>query len=176
LYEIYHLKIQGVGTTVSDCFNEWSVIKSAPVSLAAIVCWHIWMERNKVLFEEHTPSHLSVVHRISVSFSWQPAVINPIPNRVCEFIHIEGFTMARFDGAAHSTGECCAAGGFFKTHASRVTKWYMNCGAGTNTKAELMGLWATLTLATHSVIKKIQISGDSKVVIDWINQKGQLQR
>jgi hypothetical protein len=50
--------------------------KYALVSLAAIVCWHIWMERNKVLFEEDTPSHLSVVHRISVSFSWQPAIIN----------------------------------------------------------------------------------------------------
>jgi ribonuclease HI len=51
----------------------------------------------------------------------------------------------------------------------------MNCGAGTNTKAELMGLWASLTLASQWAIKKIQILGDSKVIIDWINQKGNLQ-
>jgi hypothetical protein len=38
-----------------------------------------------------------------------------------------------------------------------------------------MGLWATLTLALLWAIEKIQILGDSKVIIDWINQKGQLQ-
>jgi ribonuclease HI len=47
--------------------------------------------------------------------------------------------------------------------------------SGYQHKGELMGLWATLTLATHWAIKKIQILGDSKVIIDWINQKGQLQ-
>jgi hypothetical protein len=96
--------------------------KSSLVRLATIVCWHIWIERNKVLFEELTPSYLLVVHRILVTFSWQPAIINPIPNRVCDITHTEGFTLACFDGAALSIGECCAAGGFFKTHASRVTK------------------------------------------------------
>jgi ribonuclease HI len=175
LSEIYHLKIQWAGSSVSDCLNVWTFEKSAPVSLAAIACWHIWIERNKVLFEDHTPSYLAVVHRIVVTFSWQPTTLNPIPNRVCDFIHIEGFTLACFDGAALLSGGCCAAGGFFKTHASRVTKWYINCGAGTNTKAELMGLWATLTLASLWAIDKIQILGDSKVIIDWMNQKGQLQ-
>jgi ribonuclease HI len=82
--------------------------------------------------------------------------------------------LACFDGATLSNGECCGAGGIIKTHASKVIKWYINCGAGTNTKAELMGLWATLTLATLWSIEKIQVLGDSKVIIDWINQKGQL--
>ena len=112
-----------------------------------------------------------MVHRIVVTFSWQPASTKPIPNRVCDFIHIEGFTLAYFDGAALLSGCCCAAGGYFKTHALRVTKWYINCGVDTNTKAELK----TLTLATLWAIDKIQILGDSKVIIDWINQKGQLQ-
>jgi len=38
-----------------------------------------------------------------------------------------------------------------------------------------MGLWATLTLASLWVMDKIQILGDSKVIIDWMNQKGLLQ-
>jgi hypothetical protein len=104
LYSIYNLKFQWVGTSVSDCFNEWSLKKAAPVSLAAIVCWNIWLERNKVIFEDHTPSQLSVVKRISVSFSWQPAVTKNIPRRVCDFIHIEGATMACFDGALSLPG------------------------------------------------------------------------
>jgi ribonuclease HI len=43
------------------------------------------------------------------------------------------------------------------------------CGAGkgTNTKeVELMGVWATLTIAHHLSYPKLQILGDSKVVID----------
>ena len=38
-----------------------------------------------------------------------------------------------------------------------------------------MGLWVTLTLATIWSINKLQILGDSKVIIDWINQNGNLQ-
>jgi len=174
LYKIYHLKIQWDGTTVSDYFNKWTTKKSVLASLAAIVCWHIWIERNKTLFEDLTPSQLSVVHKISVTFSWQPTIINPIPNRVCDITQTEGFTLAGFDGAAQANGECCGAGVFFKSHATRITKWVLNCGAGTNTKVELLGLWASLTLATLWSIEKIQILGDSKVIIDWINQQVQL--
>jgi ribonuclease HI len=82
--------------------------------------------------------------------------------------------MACFDGVTLSNGECCGAGGMIKTQTSKVIEWYINCGAGSNTKAELMGLWATLTLATQWSIEKLQVLGDSKVIIDWINQKGQL--
>jgi ribonuclease HI len=82
--------------------------------------------------------------------------------------------LAFFDGAALENGECCGAGGFFKTHSSRITKWFINFGAGTNTKVELMGLWSTLTLATLWSIKKLQVLGDSKVIIEWINHKGNL--
>ena len=95
-------------------------------------------------------------------------------NKVCELTLPEGVTLACFDGATLSNGRCCVAGGFFKSHDTRITKRYLNCGVGTNTKAELMGLWATLTLASHWMIDNVQILGDSKVIIDWINPKGQL--
>ena len=51
----------------------------------------------------------------------------------------------------------------------------MNCGVGTNTKEKLLGVWATLTLATHLSIQKLQVLGDSKVVIEWLTKKGRLQ-
>jgi len=78
----------------------------------------------------------------------------------------EGVMMACFDGATLSNGSCCAVGGIFRTDDKRIIKWYLNCGVGTNTKAELMGLWVTLTLATLWAIDKILILGDSKVIID----------
>jgi ribonuclease HI len=175
LINFFSLNLQWNGSTVSDCFTVWSFEKSVPVSLAALACWHIWIERNKVIFEDRSPSLFSVVHRILDSFSWQPVTQKVFPNKVCEISQAEGYTLACFDGAAQSNGLCCGAGGTFKTHPSRITKWFINCGAGSNTKAELMGLWVTLTLATIWSINKLQILGDSKVIIDWINQIGNLQ-
>jgi hypothetical protein len=38
-----------------------------------------------------------------------------------------------------------------------------------------MGIWATLTLASHLTLPKLQAMGDSRVIIDWLNDRGQLQ-
>jgi ribonuclease HI len=64
--------------------------------------------------------------------------------------------------------------GFFKTHQSRITKWFLNCGPGSNTKAELLGLWASLSLASSWSITHLLVRGDSSVVINWINQISEL--
>jgi ribonuclease HI len=66
-----------------------------------------------------------------------------------------GLHIACFDGATSADGKQCGAGGYLKTHDSIVTRWLMNCGEGTNTKAELMGVWATLTLAHHLSYPKL---------------------
>jgi ribonuclease HI len=56
-----------------------------------------------------------------------------------------------------------------------VYKWTYNCGPGTNTRAELLGVWATLSLTTRLNIDVLQVFGDSKIVIDWLNSRGKLQ-
>lgn len=140
LSKIFYLKNLWDGCSVFHCLTKWSSDISSPVSLAAYTCWNIWLERNRVIFEDCIPSPRAVVYRIAVSFTWQPSTVISIPNRVCEITFLDGFTLACFDGAALQTGNCCSAGGIFKSHASRVTKWYLNCGVGTNTKAELLGL------------------------------------
>jgi ribonuclease HI len=86
----------------------------------------------------------------------------------------EGHTIAFFDGAAKSDGSCCGAGGFFKHHQSKITNWFINGGAGSNTRAELLGLWATLSLAAIWTLDELHILGDSKVIIDWITNKSKL--
>jgi ribonuclease HI len=42
-------------------------------------------------------------------------------------------------------------------------------------KSELLGVWATLTIAKLLDLQYIQVLGDSKVVIEWLDQKGKLQ-
>jgi ribonuclease HI len=86
----------------------------------------------------------------------------------------EGYTLICFDGAAQQNGLCCGAGGTFKSHQSRTTNWFLNCGAGSNTKAELMGLWVSLSLATVWSLNHILVLGDSKIIIDWINHNSKL--
>jgi len=50
----------------------------------------------------------------------------------------------------------------------------LNCGNGKHKKAKLLGVWETLTVAHHLSLTKLQILGDSKVVIDCLNKKGEL--
>jgi ribonuclease HI len=54
-------------------------------------------------------------------------------------------------------------------------RWTFNCGPGTNTRAELLGAWATLFLASRHHIEALQILGDSKIIIEWLNNRGDLQ-
>jgi ribonuclease HI len=85
------------------------------------------------------------------------------------------YPVAYFDGAAQGNGRCSGAGGIIKVVATTGYKWHLNCGEGSNTKAELMGLWATLFIANYLSITKLQTLGDSKVIINWINKKGSLR-
>jgi hypothetical protein len=38
-----------------------------------------------------------------------------------------------------------------------------------------LGVWATLMLASHLSFHRLQVLGDSKVVIDWLSNRGRLQ-
>jgi ribonuclease HI len=66
-------------------------------------------------------------------------------------------------------------GGVIKISEQCCFKWILNCGPGTNTRAELLGAWALLTLASRLSIQAIHVQGDSKIIIDWLRDKGRLQ-
>jgi hypothetical protein len=95
---------------------------AAPPSLAVYVSWHIWIERNKSLFEDASPSYRAVCYRTLSTFHWQQSSIKPILYKVVDSLLPTGHSVAFFDGAASSTGLCCGAGGIFKTHPERTTK------------------------------------------------------
>jgi ribonuclease HI len=81
---------------------------------------------------------------------------------------------AWFDGASQNSGSLCGAGGYFiNCDGSRIT-WTLNCGFGTNTKAELLGAWASIYLATRHNILDLHLRGDSKIIIDWLRKRGKL--
>jgi ribonuclease HI len=84
-------------------------------------------------------------------------------------------TLAWFDGAAQHNGFLSSVGGVIKFDDHKVYRWTLNCGKGTNSKAELIGAWATLTLAARLSVYDIHVLEDSKIVIDWLNRKGALK-
>jgi ribonuclease HI len=84
-------------------------------------------------------------------------------------------TLAWFDGAAQQNGLLSGVGGVIKLDDHKEYRWTLNCGKGTNSRAELMGAWATLTLAARLTVYDLHVLGDSKIVIDWLNRKGVLK-
>jgi hypothetical protein len=163
------------GNSLAECLTNWTADKTVPSYLAALICWYIWLERNSAIFEEKKPSTLAVVTKTLGSLKRPEVSKNLLPIRSCLIAQHHDMTVSCFDGATHTNGKCCGAGGVIKTSDISVYRWYFNCGEGTNTKAELLGVWATLLLANHLSIHKLQILGDSKVVIDWINKRGELR-
>jgi hypothetical protein len=71
----FSIPIDWCGSSISDCFSLWSSHKSAPPSLAVHISWQIWLERNRVIFEDGLPSLPTVFHKILVSFNWQPTMV-----------------------------------------------------------------------------------------------------
>jgi ribonuclease HI len=91
-------------------------------------------------------------------------------------IHIlEGTPTGWFDGATQSNGLQSGAGGLIRITENSHYRWTFNCGPGSNTRAELLGVWATLHLETRLNIEVLQIFGDSRIIIDWLNSRGKLQ-
>jgi hypothetical protein len=83
-------------------------------------------------------------------------------------------TIGWFDGASQRNGEQSGAMGIIILDEFSVYRWTLNCGRGTNIREELLGALVFLTLAHKISITDIHILGDSKIIIDWINNIGSL--
>jgi len=89
-------------------------------------------------------------------------------NRIKKTLNIILDIVCWFDGAAQLNDTLCGARGIIKTTGKTSYIWTLNCGQGTNTKAKLLGVWASLTLAHWLNIAHLYVPGDSNIVIDWI--------
>jgi ribonuclease HI len=87
----------------------------------------------------------------------------------------EGLPTRWFDGAAQIRGQLSGVGGVIMIDEHTEYRWMFNCGLGMNPRAELLGIWALLTLASSLHLQDLQVFGDSMIVIDRLNQKDILQ-
>jgi len=75
--------------------------------------------------------------------------------RVLPCISVGQGIIGWFDGVAQQNGQNSGVGGVIRVSEHRIYKWTFNCGHGTNTRAELLGVWALLTLAYRLSIPDI---------------------
>jgi ribonuclease HI len=127
-----------------------------------------------VIFEESKPSDWAVAHKTIGALNIRSHTQELNTLNWSPITQLEGYTVAFFDEASIRGGMNYGDGGVIKLPYLNIFRWHINCGIGTNTKAELMGAWVTLTLSKLWNITKIQVMGDSKVIIDLMNQKDNL--
>jgi hypothetical protein len=158
------------GLFVYEFIENWNNLNLLYPTLPAFVSWYVWLEQNKAIFESGNPSIQKVVCQtlgVVGSSTKKEKVQHPIIKKSIPKEHKKN---GCFDGAAQQSG----VGGVLKINEHLAYKWTLNCGQGTNTKAKLMGVWATLTLASRLSITYIEVFGDSRIVIDWLNKEGAL--
>ena len=164
------------GTTISACYDYWSTRECNLKHLPSLVYWFIWLDRNKKFFENGTPSTSIVAYKtLGMLKNWKyihlSKVVNQIKNRT---LNTEDTPTGWFSGATQSNGTQSGAGGLISVSKNSQYRWTFNCGSSTNIRAKLLGAWATLHLASRLNIKVLQILEDSRIVIEWLNNKSKL--
>jgi len=72
-------------------------------------------------------------------------------------------------------GKKCGAWFVLKCPALGTFNMKMNYGYGTNTKGELLALWCILYFSNVLKVTRLMLAGDSKIIIDWLNNYNNLQ-
>jgi len=78
-----------------------------------------------------------------------------------------------FDGAAQLG--ICGGGGTIYLPDGHMYHYKVGLGSGTNNRAELLSLWSLLWLAKRLGCTELKVYGDSKAIIDWINQAASIR-
>ena len=81
-----------------------------------------------------------------------------------------------FDGLAAEDSSACGAGGILYFFDKLSFSFKAGLGAGTNNTAKLCALKLLLTLARMKDYAKIQIFGDSQLVINWAKGKYRMHK
>lgn len=76
--------------------------------------------------------------------------------------------MGFFYGAAQNQN--CGCGAWLLLSRTCHYKLFWFGGSGTNTRAEVIALWGLMWFSNHLCVDRVLIYGDSKVLVDHLNQ------
>ena len=99
------------GVNFNLVFTSWVLDKTVPTTLAVLVCWYIWIERNQTIFNGKKPSIGAITCRIIGAYNPRTHQQKLFSKYKRPLIHLEDFIVAFFDGASIRGGTICGAGG-----------------------------------------------------------------
>ena len=74
-----------------------------------------------------------------------------------------------FDGVCQGTPGMCGAGEIFLLNNLHYFLLKHGAVQGTNSRAKFYALWILMKTAVEKGVSKMQVLGDSKILMDWAN-------
>ena len=156
---------------MEDAWKAWSSSSQTTQIRALLLLhmWGIWLARNKAIFLEKYSSPKEVARKGLDIISYFPQTKNNPNRRVIIPELLDKNTPCNFFDGASQDLKCGGGATLFlnPTHHFQIS---MGLGSGSNNYAELMALKLLLCFAIEINCKKLQVFGDSLVVINWINK------
>ena len=136
-------------------------LEDTKIYLPLFVFWSIWKHRNGCIFEGNLPSVYVVFIQIDSLYH-----LFPMPKKRVKLRNIGlpppiTYPCGYFDGAV--AGNIGGAGFVLHLSISHCLYFSLGCGSSTNTRSELLALWALLSVSKIMGIPLDSIFGDSLV-------------
>ena len=140
--------------------------------LPLLVFWCTWKLCNLGIFENKAVSVHGLIHQVDYLMHYYLVPgkkmnirnIGPGPMLVYPYGFLEGVAV-----------DCLGGVGFFLALSNvHSLKFTLGCGQSTNTRAELLALWALLVVEKDMGLPSLHIFGDSFVIINWENNMASL--
>jgi ribonuclease HI len=145
-------------------------------SLPSIVVYFIWWVRNMYIFQNKsipTEVVVEIIYQMVIFYKKDPEKKKRRIPTMPELI--EETPWGFFDGTSQGHPLVCGVGAVLYINENHHFEVCYTPGRGSNMKAELTAIWALVFLTISLNLRKLQIFGDSQVVVDWINGKTHIQ-
>ena len=135
--------------------------------------WHIWITRNKVIFEDHGIVTKIVILNILEQLQIHIVTAHPKYNKRLNGLEpFYDFPVNFFDGA--STNKTGGTGVHLILSKEHFFCLKMGYGLSTNTQSKLLALWVLLVFSKNIGLPYLHIWGDSTAIINWFNGQAAL--
>lgn len=153
-----------------SAYQLWIQKHRRSLNVPAILAWIIWKTRNSAIFQDITPLKQTLFSFWNLYHTYSKDVIITRNHQRLSNLNLEenGKVVGFFDGASSENN--CGARFTISCGKEYTLKFRLACGPGTNTKAELLGLWGFLKVALLCGMDSLRIFGDSLVIIKWANK------
>ena len=140
-------------------------------ALPLIITWGIWIARNRLIFDDKWTEPDIVAAQCIGTLQHFPQLKNTKPKRRVGVLELDkSIPWAFFDGPAQGNPLICGGGGIIYWSDQSFLVSRAGLGEGSNNYAEVMSLKLILLLAVEKNIRKINIMGDSLLIINWANK------